>query len=127
MSWHRTLQVAQLFLLHRPALHLNPKKNTVILRASDEDARRTSTSTPPHIFPRWSRQSPRTSLLAADGKTYKEALANVELIIRAGGRALIPKNAFGWPILPGFATVGSFSCPLSTFYFRRADEDRRYR
>src|SRR5216684_6642563 len=27
----------------------------------------------------------------------------------AGGRALIPKNAFGWPILAGFARVGVFS------------------
>ncbi len=37
----------------------------------------------------------------------------------AGGRALILKNAFGWPILAGlfFARVGSFSCPFSNFYF----------
>jgi hypothetical protein len=35
----------------------------------------------------------------------------------AGGRALIPKNAFGWPILAGFARVGSFSSPFSNFYF----------
>jgi hypothetical protein len=34
-----------------------------------------------------------------------------------GGRALIPKNAFGWPILAGlfFARVGSFSFPFSIF------------
>jgi predicted RNase H-like HicB family nuclease len=74
---------------------------------------------------------------AADGKTYKEALANVEIIIQewietakelgrhipaprgrlafACGRALIPKNAFGWPILAGLfhARVGPFS---STFF-----------
>ena len=35
----------------------------------------------------------------------------------AGGRALIPKNAFGWPILAGFARVGFFSYPFSDFYF----------
>jgi hypothetical protein len=35
----------------------------------------------------------------------------------AGGRDLIPKNAFGWPILAGlfFARVGFFSCPFSDF------------
>jgi len=39
--------------------------------------------------------------------------------VRAGGRALIPKNASGWPILAGFAKVGSFSCcfPIFNFYF----------
>src|SRR5258708_32058048 len=37
----------------------------------------------------------------------------------AGGRALIPKNAFPWPILAGllFARVRSFSFPFSNFYF----------
>ncbi len=28
------------------------------------------------------------------------------VFIPAGGRALIPKDAFGWPILAGFARVG---------------------
>jgi hypothetical protein len=34
------------------------------------------------------------------------------MYVEAGGRALIPKNAFGWPILASvfFARVGSFSC-----------------
>jgi hypothetical protein len=37
----------------------------------------------------------------------------------AGGRALIPKNAFGWPILARlfFARVGSFSSLVSNFHF----------
>ncbi len=35
----------------------------------------------------------------------------LKVVLVAGGRALIPKNAFGWPILARlfFARVGSFS------------------
>jgi hypothetical protein len=38
---------------------------------------------------------------------------------RAGGRALIPKNAFGWPTLSGlvYERVGSFSSPFPDFHF----------
>ena len=35
----------------------------------------------------------------------------------AGGRALIPKKAFGWPILAGFARVGSSLVPFSSLWF----------
>jgi hypothetical protein len=40
-------------------------------------------------------------------------------IAMAGGRPLIPKNAFGWPILAGLfhARVGLCSYPFSNFYF----------
>jgi hypothetical protein len=36
------------------------------------------------------------------------------VFIPAGGRALIPKDAFGWPILAGFARVGLLS--LASFF-----------
>ena len=41
------------------------------------------------------------------------------VFLLAGGRDLIPKDAFGWPTLAGlfFARVGSFSCPFSNFCF----------
>src|SRR5580700_8138718 len=43
-----------------------------------------------------------------------------DLFHLTGGRALIPKNAFGWPTLSGlvYERVGSFSSPFSNFYFR---------
>src|SRR5229473_3669324 len=43
-----------------------------------------------------------------------------------GGRALIPKNAFGWPILAGlfFARVGSF-CPFFNFHALGLGEQMR--
>src|ERR1700682_1309050 len=37
-------------------------------------------------------------------------------------RRVNPKKDFGWPILAGFARVGSFSFPISIFYLRGGAE-----
>src|SRR6266568_3101952 len=43
----------------------------------------------------------------------------LRVISGAGGRALVSKNASGWPTLSGliYERVGSFSCPFPRFSF----------
>src|SRR6266446_4006670 len=53
------------------------------------------------------------------GRVRRRTSTKQRSITLAGGRALIPKNDFGWPILAGLflaRVMGSFSCPFASFH-----------
>jgi len=56
--------------------------------------------------------SGRAAIAAAESRLRPVLKSTSFRWAAAGGRALFPKNAFGWPILAGFARVGPFSRPF---------------